>query len=323
MGFIQRVLDMIDSAVAAITASAYGTVAADLVPLFQACAVLVVALIGINIAIQAIPLTLRASVSLMVRISLVWVFLSSWTNFNAVFGTLTNFPSELGAVIMNSLGIDVDGDGLYAGLDRLYESSVNAGQAVAQNGGIFAGALGSLAVFAFAVIFSAIAVVVIGYSKLALAVMIVLAPAAIICTMFRQTAPFFEAWVKVTIQAALIPALMAAVAGVVIAIADEVMPADISTVEAIGDMLGFLFVMVLGTILVIFVPSLAQSLAPGSIGIGGIAASTSAQGRRLASSGAATVQSGGTAAVSAGANKIRGAGSPSPAARIASRMKKG
>ena len=65
---------------------------------------------------QAVPMTLRKGLGLMVRIAVASAFLSSWTNFNAVYGVLTNSPSEIGAVVMNAFG---DGSGnLYEGLMR-------------------------------------------------------------------------------------------------------------------------------------------------------------------------------------------------------------
>lgn len=271
MGFIESVMGMIDGATAAMATTAFDTISGQIIPIFRLLAVLVIAMLGINLAIQAVPMTLNNGVNLIVRIGLVATFLSSWTNFNAVYGVLTNAPSEIGGTIMASLGFDAAVDGLYAGLDQLYEGSVNAGNAVAQNGSYIAGAIASIVVFLVAVFFSVICVVVLGMAKIVIALMIVLAPAALLCTMLKPTAGIFEGWLRVSIQAALVPLMMAAAAGVVIVIAQEVAPTDMASVESIGDLLGFLFVMMLGSILILRVPNLSETLASANLGLDRIA----------------------------------------------------
>ncbi len=271
MGFIENVLGMIDGATASIASTAFDAIAEQLMPIFRLLAVLVVALLGINLAIQAVPMSLHNGVHLIVRIGLVATFLSNWTNFDSVYGVLTNAPSEIGGTIMASLGFEAAVDGLYAGLDQLYERSLNAGNAVAQNGSYIAGAIASIVVFLVAVFFSVICVVVLGMAKIVIALMIVLAPAALLCTMFKPTAGIFEGWPRVSIQAALVPLMMAAAAGVVIVIAQEVAPTDMASIESIGDMLGFLFVMMLGSILILKVPNLSEALASANLGLDRIA----------------------------------------------------
>lgn len=126
MAVIADILGQIDAAAAAVGASAFDAVATQMVPVLRVGSVLVVILVGINLMVQAVPMTLRNGLGLAVRISVASAFLSSWTNFNAVYGTLTNAPSEIGAVVMNAFG---DGTGnLYEGLDALYLKSLDVGQ---------------------------------------------------------------------------------------------------------------------------------------------------------------------------------------------------
>src|SRR3990167_980772 len=118
MAIIADILTQVDAAATAVGATAFDAVAAEIVPVFRVGSVLVVALVGINLMAQAVPMTLRNGLGLMVRIAVASAFLSSWSNFNAVYGVLTNAPSEIGAVVMNAFG---GGSGnLYDGLDSLY-----------------------------------------------------------------------------------------------------------------------------------------------------------------------------------------------------------
>ena len=104
MAIIADILTQVDAAATAVGATAFDAVAAEIVPVFRVGSVLVVALVGINLMAQAVPMTLRNGLGLMVRIAVASAFLSSWTNFNAVYGVLTNAPSEIGAVVMNAFG---------------------------------------------------------------------------------------------------------------------------------------------------------------------------------------------------------------------------
>ncbi|MCK8463016.1 type IV secretion system protein [Aliiroseovarius sp. S1339] len=271
MGFIESVMSLIDGATAAMAATAFDAIASQLIPVFRVMAILLITLVGTNLAIQAVPMTLQNGVSLIARIGLVAAFLSSWSNFDSVYGVLTNAPSEVGGTIMASLGFEAAVDGLYAGLDQLYEGSVNAGNAVAQNGSFIAGAIASVVVFLVAVFFSVICVVVLGMAKIVIALMIVLAPAALLCTMFKPTTGIFEGWLRATIQAALIPLMMAAAAGVVLVIAQDVAPTDMASVSNIGDLLGFMFVMMLGSLVILKVPGISETLASANLGIDRVA----------------------------------------------------
>jgi hypothetical protein len=118
MAIIADILTQVDAVATAVGATAFDAVAAEIVPVFRVGSVLVVALVGVNLMAQAVPMTLRNGLGLMVRIAVASAFLSSWTNFNVVYGVLTNAPSEIGAVVLEAFG---SGSGnLYEGLDSLY-----------------------------------------------------------------------------------------------------------------------------------------------------------------------------------------------------------
>ena len=164
MAIIADILTQVDAAATAVGATAFDAVAAEIVPVFRVGSVLVVALIGINLMAQAVPMTLRNGLGLMVRIAVASAFLSSWTNFNSVYGVLTNAPSEIGAVVMNAFG---DGSGnLYEGLDALYLQALDVGQAISQNGSYITGALAGLLMFLVAALMATVSIIVISAAKI-------------------------------------------------------------------------------------------------------------------------------------------------------------
>lgn len=272
MAIIADILTQVDAAAAAVGSTAFGEVAIAVVPVFRTGAVLVVALVGVNLAAQAIPMTLRNGLGLIVRLSVTAAFLSSWSNFNTVYGAVTNAPSEIGAVVLNAFG---DGSGnLYDGLDTLYLKALDVGQAISQNGSYITGALAGLLMFLVAALMATVSIIVIAAAKIMLGLLVIFAPVAIACTIFKVTAPLFDRWVNLTLGFAFYPMLTAAMAAFTIYIADDLTPASLGDLETIGDAVGFVVVMMLGTGLMAMVPTIAQSLAQTATGLGGVAAST-------------------------------------------------
>jgi type IV secretion system protein VirB6 len=272
MAIIADILTQVDAAATAVGASAFDAVAAEVVPVFRVGTVLVVALVGINLMAQAVPMTLRNGLGLMARISIASAFLSSWTNFNAVYSVLTNAPSEIGAVVMNEFG--TGGGNLYEGLDSLYLQALDVGQAISQNGSYITGALAGLLMFLVAALMATVSIIVISAAKIMIGVLVIFAPVAIACTIFKVTAPLFDRWVNLALGFALYPMLTSGMAAFTIAIARELTPASMATVETIGDVLSFVVVMMLGTGLMAMVPTISQSLAQTATGLGSVASST-------------------------------------------------
>lgn len=291
MAVIDDVLSGVDATVVSIGADAFDAVATSVGPLFQVAAVLVVALTGANLAIQAIPMTVSNGISLILRIAVVAIFFRNFGNFFAVYDALTDAPSRFGATVLNAVTGGTVTD-LYQGLDALYGRSLDVGDAISQNGSYLAGAIAGVVMFLISALMATISIIVIAAAKLMIGVLIIVGPLAIVSTMFKQSAPFFEAYVKLALGFALVPMLAAAMAGFTIATAAAVTPTDLSTAETIGDMVSFIVVMMLGTGLMLMVPSIAQSLAQTGVGLGAIAFSTYAQGKAIGTGAASTTDSG-------------------------------
>lgn len=349
MAIIEDVLALVDTTVTGIAGGTYGDVVTALNPVVAAASVLLVILVGINIVIQTVPMTYGTLIGLGVRIVGINLFLT-YANFDQVYNALTNAPAEIGASFLSSLSdgeiTDISGGtsaALYSELDQLYLNALDVGTAISENGGIFVGALTSVMMFLIAALMAVVTIIVMSAAKIMLAVLIALAPVAIVCTFFKQSSPVFEAWVKLAIGFAFVPLLVAAMAGFTIATASAVAPADLDTVETLGDALSFVVVMLLGMGLMILVPTFAQALAATNIGLGAIAANaasypgramraggTAARGADNFVRGAAAGASGkGVSDRSSGAAKVGSyagsgaAGLKSRAAGIASKMKKG
>lgn len=299
MDYIASLMAFVDTVVASVGQSAYDQVGAALMPAFQLSAVLVIAILGINLMIQAVPMSLANGVNLIVRLSVVMAFLPSWANFSLVYMALTQAPEQIGGVVLSTLGYSQDIAGLYPELDRLLQESLDLGQAVVDGSGYISGALASIAIVGVTMITLVVAVGILIIAKTVLAVMIVVAPVAIAATLFKQSAPLFEGWIKVSLGAAMVSLLVAAALGVVIAFENQLSPGNSENVAAIGDALGFVFAMGLGLLLLRQVPGWAEALAQTRIEIGAVARNAERMG-----TGAARLSSGAVRDVGAG---MRGA----------------
>ena len=284
MAVIEDVLTAVDTTVAAVGADAYDAVGGAVLPVVQIGGALVVVLVGVNLAIQAIPMTVQNGLSLIVRLMLIVIFVSSFGNFFVVYDALTGGPARFGALVLNELSSGTAGD-LYEGLDNLYEGAVQVGNEISENGGFLAGPLAGVLMFIIASLMAVVSIVVISAAKIMLGVLIMIAPIAIAATLFKQSAPLFEAFVKLALGFAFVPMLTAAMAGFTITAGTIIVPPD-ATIETIGDITGFIIIMMLGAGLMALVPSFAQSLAQTGIGLGAIAASTQARTAGMMGSGA-------------------------------------
>ncbi len=334
MAVIKTLLDTIDSTMAEIGSGAYDTVAASVLPVVQVSSILVIILTGINLLIQAIPMSLQNGVSLVVRLGAVVAFISSFSNFNSVYGVLTQAPSEIGAIVLNEITAGEITD-LYGGLDDLYGRSLDVGDAIAQNGSWVAGAISGVVMFLISALMAVVSVIMIGSAKLMIGVLIILGPVAIACTLFKQSAPIFEAYVKLALGFAFVPLLAAAMAGFTIVASFEIVPDNLENVSSIGDLTNFIVIMLLGTGLMAMIPSTASSLAQTGIGLAAAAAATfsaASRGARLATGTAKTAGRFAGGAISAGTGKSTAANAPistkagaatvNTVAFLASRLKK-
>jgi type IV secretion system protein VirB6 len=297
MAVIEEVLNLVDTAVANLVGQTFAQMSISVQPVVAVASVLVIALVGANVITQTVAISMANALSVGLRIVLVNVFLG-YVNYSTVYNALTNAPAEVGAGMLNAIsGGQVDN--LYLGLDALYSQALGLGDAIAQNGGWFAGALTSVVLFLVAALMATITIIVLAATKIMLALLLAIAPVMIALTLFKQSAPVFEAWVKLALGFAFVPLLVAAMAGFIIATAQRIAPNDIASVEQLSDTISFIVVMMLGTGLLLQVPTIAQSLAATGIGLGAVA--SRAQGAPARAFGRATVAARATADMVSGA----------------------
>ncbi len=268
MAVINDILDMVDGVVVGVAGDTYADIANMVQPVVATGSVLIVALVGINIVTMTVALAPSTILGLLLRLVLINIFLD-FDNLEPVYVSLTEGPAAVGAGMLSALS-GGEATNLYEGLDDLYVSCLEIGEAIADNGGLFAGPMTAVLMFLVAALMAVATIIILSAAKIMIAVLLAIAPVAIGCTMFKQSAPVFEAWVKLALGFAFVPLFVAAMAGFTIAAGETVAPSDLSDAETIGDVISFVVVMLLGAGLMALIPGFASSLAATNIGIAGV-----------------------------------------------------
>lgn len=272
MGVIADILDVVDTAVAGVAQSGFGQIAASVGGVITAGSILLVVLLGINIVMQIRPMTMGSFFAFGLRIILVGMFAQSWASFEVIYQIITDVPDSTGAAIVSLTGVSTTG-GLYNALDGMVAQVTAYGDTIGDNAGWVFGAVLGVVVWIVAAVFAAIAAGIIAYSKIILTLMVVFAPIAIICSLFKPTQSLFDAWSRSIIGYAFMPVAAAGAAGIVIAVAGQIAGSspDPSNVDTLSLIFPFIVVLILAAGIMMAVPSIAMGLS-GAIGIASNAA---------------------------------------------------
>jgi type IV secretion system protein VirB6 len=148
------------------------------------------------------------------------VGLTAATYNTYIASVLTELPNTLGAVLTSN-PIYSSGQAVDQLFSNVFIASANAWN----KGGVLNGDFGmyliALVIGLFGIILAVIATALILLSKIALAVVLVLGPIAIIMLLFQATQRFFESWLGMAINLTLIYVMAVAVASIIITLADK------------------------------------------------------------------------------------------------------
>ena len=249
MGVITDILSVVDNAITGVSEDGFVLIAGTVGGVISAGSVLLIVLLGINIVVQIRPMSFGSFFAFGIKIALVGVFAQSWPNFQVVYTIITQV-TEYGDTIGDSAGW------------------------------VFGAVLG-VVVWVIAAIFAAVSAGIIAYAKIILTLMVVVAPVAMLCSLFKPTMSIFEAWSRSIIGYAFMPIAAAGAAGIVIAIAGEIAGTtpDPDGVDTLNLIFPFIVVLFLAAGIMLAVPSIAMGLS-GTIGIASNAAGLNGLAKR-------------------------------------------
>ncbi len=271
MGFIERTYQSTLGFINNIGQTAYVDLASELGFAAQTVSVILIILVLINMGTQTRAMDASTSIWLIVKLTLVALFMQNWTQFNAVFLAFDQMFELLGQrMLAVSLGGTDGPQSFPAALDQLsFKTSAFANVTAGKlnilgsfmNGFMvmLIGALGAFATLALII------------SKIVLAVLIGIAPLAIVASLTSATKSFFESWFSAVIMMFIYPLILSGIFATVLAMGNS----TISTLDAndaitMGSIIPVVMVVMLSIFMVILSP-LILSLLSGSLQIGSIA----------------------------------------------------
>ena len=267
MGIITDTLGIIDSAIGNIAQQGFETGAGSVGTVITVGSGLLIALMGANVIAQIRPMTMASFVAFGVKIGLIGIFAQSWGNFSVIYAILTDVPQSIGnaALGVTDLG---NAETLYQSLDLMLSRITEYGDRVGDNAGWVFGAMLGVAFYLMAAIFAAVSAGIIAFASIMLTVMIVVAPFAIICSMFQATKSIFESWSRSTVGYAVMPIVIGAVLGIVVSAGEQTLSivTEPEAVEEISLMLPFLAIMLLSVGVMATIPTVAQNIS-GAFGL--------------------------------------------------------
>lgn len=263
----KTLFDKVDSSLATYVFDGSTNVINFVEPIFTSLILLWVVIWGYMLMYGRTNDTLSTASFKVLQIGLILTIGLSAATYNTyVASVLINLPNQLGAVITDAPGFST-GDSIDSLFNGVYDAARNAWE----KGGVLSGDFGMYLMAAVIAIFGiGLAVIASGLillSKIALAVILVLGPIALIMLLFQPTQRFFESWLGMAINLILVYILALAVAAIVITLAEKF---AVNNSEATLDnslALGFIFG--LSIIVMKQVEPIASALG------GGIAMSTS------------------------------------------------
>ena len=267
MGFIESTYTSTMSFIDDVGQSEYMALAASLAQTAQLLSVLLIILVIINMATQTRPMAVSDSLWLIVRFTLVALFMGSWTQFDDVFQAFVDMFEALGNQLLSASLAANETTSFARALDELSFKAGDFANVQAGRLNILGSVMNGIMVLLIGALgaFATLALII---SRIFLAVLVGLAPLAIIASMTDATKSFFTSWLSAVITMLLFPLILSGVFATVLAMGNN----TISGLEAdaemnIGTIIPVVMVLILSIIMVILSP-IAVSMLSGSLEVG-------------------------------------------------------
>jgi len=254
MALVENILDDLDTAVLGVGEKYFTSTATALDPMLTIVTTLLIAMIGIGMALGAYSMSTRDAWQLVSRIVLVFLFARSWTNFGMFYDALSSASGNLALSFFDS-GAGSPAVVMDQFAAQMSDVTDGAARSVSS---IMRGVVGALLFMILALLMAAY-VLIVGFSKIMLAFLLGVAPLAMIATIFDRTKNLFESWLTAFVGYLLYPVAAAAVIGAIVSMADAQF-APQARVENLSMLLGFLCIAFVGIAALLSIPTAASHI---------------------------------------------------------------
>ena len=263
----------VDTLGATAVQSIYTSLASSLLPVFVIAMTIYVSFWGYEMLFGRVPLTAGEFVWRIGRMMLIYWLAFTWGDFSAlIVNVLTTVPNDMWTIVCNAVGgqnCNAAGNSVSAGLTNVWTAANTVSAQVSSAGGLTGIGLAILSyvILIIAILFIAFAAFLIVFGKIALFVLLSLAPLFICMALFQITSHLFNGWMRSCAQYALIPVIVYAFLGFFLVLIQttitNIQSASVNSTTALTVISPFLLMCLIGFFLLSQILAIVHGIAGG------------------------------------------------------------
>ncbi|MFD3190102.1 type IV secretion system protein [Sedimentitalea sp. HM32M-2] len=264
MGIVSFIMDAANAGLNDVAESQFAAVASGLGGAVVVASTLAVALLFINMALQIRPMDGAELFPLLIKIGLINAFAFNWVNFNYVSNLVFLGLENVAGLLIGSITGDTgSGSDYFANrFDQMIDELADYANAIGSNLNWMAGAIMSVVLTFLLSILGGAAALVLVLAKMVVTLLIGIAPAMIMLSLFKPTNDYFSRWLAAVLSWSLYPVVIAGVFSVIFGLMRVLQTAVGSPDSAsnIGAAIPFLALILLSLTLIAFIPAIVRTL---------------------------------------------------------------
>ena len=267
MEIVASIMGWIDTAISGAAEGTFVAVADNFGGMITIVATIAFAVFGLAVALGVATVRTGDLTQLVLRIVLIFTFGLSGSNFEFLYKALTNTGDGLVAALFSVSSGGEAGSGVELADGFANQAQEAAAGVIKAESAIARGVLGA-AMYLLLAALQAIYILVAGFAKIMIGILIGLAPFAIAATCLNRTQFLFEAWVSALLGYFMYPVAAAGVMGFIASVASRAF--ETSTPETLIGITGVVVIIIVGIFALKSIPQIASNIT-GQLNLGGIA----------------------------------------------------
>ena len=267
MAVVADIMGFIDTAVSGAAQDTFVAVANGYGGIITILAIMAFMVFGIAVALGVVTARAGDMTQLVLRIVLIFTFGLSWANFEVIYDALTNTGDGLVTALFSAASDGPATSSIDQAEKFAAQAQETAGSVIKAESAIARGFLGAIMYLLLALLQAAY-ILVAGFAKIMIGILVGLAPFAIAATCLNRTQFLFEAWVSSLIGYFMYPVAAAGVMGFVATVAERAFTTR--SEETLIGITGVVVVIIVGIYGLLTIPQVASNIT-GQLNLGGIA----------------------------------------------------
>ncbi|WP_223427623.1 type IV secretion system protein [Tateyamaria pelophila] len=267
MAFVSEIMGFIDTAVNGAAEGTFVAVASNFGGMITVLTTIAFAMFGLAVGLGVFTVRAGDLAQLILRIVLIFTFGLSWANFQIIYDGLTGAGDALVAALFSVANVTGAASSVDLAEGFADQAQETAASVIRAESAIARGFLGAIMYLLLAALQAAY-ILVAGFAKIMIGILIGLAPFAIAATSLNRTQFLFEAWVSSLLGYFMYPVAAAGVMGFIASVATEVF--DTSSDTTLIGITGVVVTIIVGIYALWTVPQIASNIT-GQLNLGGIA----------------------------------------------------